>query len=57
MRVFVVTTEECDDMGNVFQDFHGVFKSVEEATMVKEQIDIYNEDELIEIAQITEYEL
>lgn len=62
MKVYVVTTAEMDDIGNIFHDFHGVFKTKLEAEQRKKELDTtykddYGELKTIERAEIYEYEL
>jgi len=58
MKVYVVLTDELDEFGNTFQDFHGVFSSIEEAEDIKKSHDTYVDGELlVEHARIEEYEV
>lgn len=55
-KVYVVTCEECDDMGNIFFNFKGVFLIEEDANRAKARLDFTTPDgELIEYAEISEY--
>lgn len=59
MKIYIVTSEEMDDMGNYFNDFHGVFSKKEEAEKVKNELDIKDLDTnevIVECAEILEYD-
>ena len=39
MIVYIVTTEQWDDMGNLFADFEGVFNDMGEALKLKAKLE------------------
>lgn len=59
MKVYIVTVEECDDMGNFFQDFQGVFATLEEAADKQYELAIKNDSGVVVVqsAEIMEYDI
>ncbi|MFW9950236.1 MAG: hypothetical protein ACFFKA_08955 [Candidatus Thorarchaeota archaeon] len=53
IKVYIVIVEEWDDLGNTFNDFRGVFSTLEEAKLKKLEID--QEAELQDYAEIKSY--